>query len=622
MRFLVKIIFGLAIATFSLGACSTYQGAARSFHKSESQSSIIGDYLQARFAVSQQELEMAAHAYARAAKSQPHNLLMARYAFFYELASGDYGSAVTIAEKLTQPEYMTLKDEYFADPAIRPALALPELTLIANYIADGAFAKADTLLEEPSDNPFVLSISRMLKAWVAFETNGPEAGIAMLQDRPDGVYSGFSDLHLAYMYELSGDMDQAEQAYKRALSSYPSDMAVIQYASFIERKKQPQEALSIYQEMASNTGILRRAGRVGLARMRAPLAGETRTSLALIKKARPQVVKNAQEGAALVFYHFAEAAYEQAASEQAAAAVAGFTGVKVNLDLPLAFAQLAQMTDPHSRETDFLIGTIYDTYEMNEAAIKQFKKIPYANPYFEYATINLADILERIGNKKQAMQLLENYRSNDPLSPDIGMRLSQYYTDHQLYDKAEIELTHSIQLAAQLMDDELEGRSLWRYYFARGAARSEAGNWSGAEADLQKALSLSPRQPFVMNYLGYSWAERGENLEEAFSLIEEALKIRPNSGAITDSLGWAYYMLGEYNEAATYLERAVRLEPSDVTIVDHLGDVYWQLGRQLEARYEWQRALALDPTTEEKNLLLSKIKNGLTLNATPMAREH
>jgi len=156
----------------------------------------------------------------------------------------------------------------------------------------------------------------------------------------------------------------------------------------------------------------------------------------------------------------------------------------------------------------------------------------------------------------------------------------------------------------------------WRLHFARGAARERLDRWPEAEADMQRALQLSPEQPDVMNYLGYTWVNRGERLQEGLALIERAVELRPMSGAIIDSLGWAHYQLGDYAQALDYLERAVELEPADATLNDHLGDAYWRLGRRIEARFQWQRALTLDP--DDAASIEAKLENGLP--ALPPAR--
>ncbi|MEZ5956524.1 MAG: tetratricopeptide repeat protein [Hyphomonadaceae bacterium] len=154
-----------------------------------------------------------------------------------------------------------------------------------------------------------------------------------------------------------------------------------------------------------------------------------------------------------------------------------------------------------------------------------------------------------------------------------------------------------------------ERPSDWRSYFSRGAAREQLDRWPEAEADLRRALDISPDQADVLNYLGYSWVDRGEHLEEGLAMIRRAAEIRPMSGAIIDSLGWAYYRLGDYHQAVDWLEAAVRLEPADPTLNDHLGDAYWRVGRRIEARFQWQRAMTLDP--DDPEVIRVKIESGL-----------
>ena len=103
--------------------------------------------------------------------------------------------------------------------------------------------------------------------------------------------------------------------------------------------------------------------------------------------------------------------------------------------------------------------------------------------------------------------------------------------------------------------------------------------------DLLKALELEPSQPFVLNYLGYSWVDQGLHLDRAKAMLHRAVDLRQEDGFIVDSLGWAYFRLGEHEKAVTYLERAVELEPGDPVINDHLGDAYWRVGRVREADF-------------------------------------
>ncbi|CCG08029.1 tetratricopeptide repeat protein [Pararhodospirillum photometricum] len=138
-----------------------------------------------------------------------------------------------------------------------------------------------------------------------------------------------------------------------------------------------------------------------------------------------------------------------------------------------------------------------------------------------------------------------------------------------------------------------------------------SNRWPEAEQDFKTALTLSPDQPYALNYLGYSWVEKGENIARAKAMIERAVALRPKDGYIIDSLGWAHYRLGEYGEAVIILERAIHETPDDPTINDHLGDVYWVVGRQREARFQWQRALGLATEAEMKATIQRKLDQGL-----------
>jgi Flp pilus assembly protein TadD len=129
--------------------------------------------------------------------------------------------------------------------------------------------------------------------------------------------------------------------------------------------------------------------------------------------------------------------------------------------------------------------------------------------------------------------------------------------------------------------------------FARGAAYERDGKVKEATVDLQAALKLVPTSAQIMNYLGYMWVDSGVNVDEAFQLLQKAHLLAPQDGAITDSLGWAYYKQGDYATAMTYLVAATEQEPESPEIYDHLGDAYAKLGRKLDAEREWQRALDL-----------------------------
>src|SRR5262249_38416067 len=141
--------------------------------------------------------------------------------------------------------------------------------------------------------------------------------------------------------------------------------------------------------------------------------------------------------------------------------------------------------------------------------------------------------------------------------------------------------------------------------------------WAHAEGDLQQALKLKPDEAELLNYLGYAWIDRGQHLNEALGMVQKAVAVAPRSGAIVDSLGWAYYRLGDYKKAVDKLEQAVELEAGDPEINGHLGDAYWMVGRKDEANFQWKRVLTLKPDDKVKADTERKIASGVGPQPTP-----
>ncbi len=149
----------------------------------------------------------------------------------------------------------------------------------------------------------------------------------------------------------------------------------------------------------------------------------------------------------------------------------------------------------------------------------------------------------------------------------------------------------------------------WPLYFDRGISEDELGDWAAAEPDITRALALSPDQPYVLNYLGYSWALRGEHLDQAEAMLERAVSLDPNDGAVLDSLGFVDLHLHRTSAAVAELTKAVELDPDDAEVNAHLGDAFWQAGQKLQANYQWQRALTLKPDAKLQAEVEAKLHN-------------
>ncbi len=115
----------------------------------------------------------------------------------------------------------------------------------------------------------------------------------------------------------------------------------------------------------------------------------------------------------------------------------------------------------------------------------------------------------------------------------------------------------------------------------------------------------------MLNYLGYIWVDRGENLLEGLDMIQRALQQRPDSAYIIDSLGWAYFKLGQYQQAIDALEQAAEASPTHPEVLEHLGDALWRAGRELEGIYQWNHALVFAIDDDVIQRLTDKIDNGL-----------
>ncbi len=271
----------------------------------------------------------------------------------------------------------------------------------------------------------------------------------------------------------------------------------------------------------------------------------------------------------------------------------------------LLYARLAQGIRPNRSEYILLVAELLERLESYALASEAFDLIPNDDPSYPTAELGRASALGLSGKTEAEIEVLKQLTEKRPELRHVhigygdALRRSEKYAQAaQAYSRA-LELSPSLQI------------SDWPLLFTRAISYERMGEWPKAEADLRAALSLSPEQPQVLNYLGYSLLELSDQYDEAMALIRRASAARPQDGYITDSLGWGLYRLGRFSEAVAPMEKAVALEPVDPIINDHLGDVYWAVGREREARFQWQRALSFDPEEKERIRIRRKLEIGL-----------
>ena len=543
--------------------------------------SIVGDYLSARLAARTNDVGAAAQAFSAAQSEAPGSRQILRDAFFFQLAAGNIEQAKPFAERLAALE--DAGDD-----------GLAAMVLAAHAIKNKDYKKSRTALLDADVASYMTATANIARAWSMEPSGGPEAALASLRENAGSEYKGFYPLHQALFSEKTGELDQARAAYQLSVMTVGGPVEVAAYGGFLERAGDEIAAREFYELLGEKPGLARIPARDGLARL---AAGKAPPSFAATSPA---------EGTAIAFYALANGILQQTVSQRAAAEEAGFRVGDANFNMPLVFAQLALYLDPAFDDARRFAGSILNVYGESEKAIAMLSAIGPSSPYYEQSRIEIAGALNALGRSDEAISVLRKAARREKTSYDARLALSGLVASRGQHREA-VKILDS--LLADFPDESAS--SDWRLHLSRAVSLMEIGDWPRAEADLKRAVELAPEEATVLNYLGYSWAERGENLAEAFDLIEKAVSLDPDSGPIIDSLGWAHYQLGQYGQAVGHLEQAASLEPGDPTITDHLGDIYWRLGRHLEARYQWLRVLELEPDEDLKEAIEEKLQSGL-----------
>ena len=258
----------------------------------------------------------------------------------------------------------------------------------------------------------------------------------------------------------------------------------------------------------------------------------------------------------------------------------------------------------------FNLSLLAENYQLNDNLIlakKVLLKFSDENEIYQWYKIKkLAQFLAEQKNDEIALTFIEkkvdNFKNpSNKILYDIG----NIYKKFKNYEKA-IDY-HSIVLSNIDKNTLVYADVLYR----RGGSFERIGNYEKADIDLLNSLEIRPDDPYTLNYLAYSWLERKYNIQEAIQMLERAYKEKENDPYITDSVGWGYYLIGDYQSAEKYLRRAVELMPEDPIVNDHYGDVLWQLNRKIQAKYFWKNVLRFEDTEEKmKQDIYDKILNG------------
>jgi tetratricopeptide (TPR) repeat protein len=521
-----------------------------------------GSYLAARHASVERDASSAAAFYRSALRSDPKNNELLDRAFISSLAEGDIDEAVKLADRiLTQ------------DKANRVA----RLVVGVRDLKQKKYATAQLNINQSIRGPITDLVATLLSGWASFGAGDSKAAVANI-DKLTGPewYPIFKDLHTGMILELASREKDAGNRLERSYKLDDSMLRVVDaYARWNSRNKDGAAAAAVYEAFEKKLP-------------RHPLVVDGLRDVRAGKKL-PPLVDSAQAGAAEALYGIGATLTRRGGE-----------------DLALVYLQLSLYLQPNHPLALLSLADLYESVKKPQMAIKVYERVPASSPLKRNAQIQLATNLDTVDRSEDAIKILKDVIAQEPKDIEAVMALGNIERGRKKF--ADCSTTYSRGIEAMPAAAE---KNAWVTYYYRGICEERSKQWNKAEADMRKALELQPEQPHVLNYLGYSWIDQGVNLDEGMKMIKRAVEQRPDDGYIVDSLGWAYYRIGNFEDAVKHLERAIDLKPEDPTINDHLGDAYWRVGRTLEAKFQWAHARDLKPEAEELPKIEAKIENGL-----------
>lgn len=519
-----------------------------------------GAFLAARVAASHADYTAGAEWYARALLTDPGNPDLLEGAILSNIGLGEFPPAAAMAHAL-HAQKVDSQIGYLA--LLIDSLMAEDYASVIERSADGV--KKGALLDTLVTAWAQVGLGRMSDATATFDSLARSPEVAAF-----GLY------HKALALASAGDFEGAHAIFSDKDAGILQHMrrGVLAHARVLSQLERNPDALKLLDD--SFTGDPD------------PELADLRHRLSAGEPVPFEVVKTAKDGMAEVFYTLAMALEQEGDATQT-----------------LIYARGAQALRPGQEDTALLVAGLLEEQGQHELAIEVYATIPAESPSFYVAEIGRAEATYATGRKEASLEILQGLARAKPDLLVAQVALADAYRREEHFADARKAYDRAI----GLLDEP--GPENWSLYFSRGICAERLGDFDATVADLEEALRLNPEQPQVLNYLGYSYVDRGENLDAALGMIERAVAKEPGSGYIIDSLAWAYYRLGRYAEAVEPMEQASLLEPVDPIVTDHLGDIYWAAGRTREAEFQWHRALSYGPEEKDAARIRAKLEKGL-----------
>ena len=554
-----SLLGGSLLATPADAALSSKAAAASAKDEADG----YRDYILGRYAWSNDELAAAAHHFSRALRSQKNDPVLRQRTFELALASGDRGLALQTAEDVLKGD---------------PQNSTAALAMIAEKFRTRDYAGAQKLTSTLAVGGIEAVVSPILRAWATFGQGRKQEALALLQPGgAEGVVRLYQLEHAGHMALAMGRADEALGYYRQALEMDGNSRWRLRLAAAAAAQRAGDDAqAAALLEMETDPD-------------RQAFFEDARKRLAAGKKIAP-LASTPVEGMSELMLH---AANDLMQGEP--------------IPLALVFSRVAELARPDMVEARLLSARMLRLSKEYRGALASIQGLSPQGAFGIDVMLEQARNLQELNRGDEALGLLESAIVRYPQSRRARVELGEAYRRLERYEEAVDAFSSAIALVS-----EPRARD-WFLYFLRGVGYEKLGRLAETEADLRRALALSPDEPNVLNYLGYLYLEQGRNLDEARQLISRAVELRPDDGFIIDSLGWAYFMSGQYEDAVRHLEQAVAVEPGDPTINEHLGDAYWQVGRTIEARFRWKAAMDSEPEAAQSRRLMSKLDVGLDI---------
>jgi tetratricopeptide (TPR) repeat protein len=512
---------------------------------------VSGNYLAGQHAQSQKDWQKASEYIGNVLEQDKDNLSLQKHAMVLAMGAGEVNNAIDLSKQvLTHPEGKS------------DLLAILFSSVDAFHRED--YIQAIDTLEQVEAQSVAAFIVPVLKIWA--DTSEGVLNIDILDDHSFYAYHAM----LAANY-----LNKGNEATEYALNAFDSGEMDVRdlekVADLFYHLGETDQASTIYK-MLNDKGF----GNDDVEKKIA-LLGDKTSIKDLIKIID---VTTPKEGAAIVYLDMAEILLREQSYDSA-----------------ILFSRMALHLNSKLSRARTFIATALTRFEQYEDAISELEFIKKSDASYIESQRQIANLHTLLEEKEKAISILDQlYKTHDDLEALI--QIGEIYRFDEEYKKA-AKIYNKV-LAR--WDDSTVPEEYWHVLYARGMANERLKKFESAEKDLLAALEFQPNHPFLLNYLGYSWADQGKNLDKSLDMIKRAVALQPNDGYIVDSLGWVYYKLADYKNAAKYLERAVELLPYDATINDHLGDAYWRNGRQVEAKFQWRRAVNYSDDKAEDGL--------------------